>query len=323
MQYLRYPFFAALAIVTAAQWPAQAQAMEKVKVATTFLGLWDTSQPTFCKDRGEFAKAGLDVDITSTRGGSENVQAVTAGGMDIGYSPGTNSVLAAYMQGAKIKIISSEFIGGNDTYFYVRADSPLRSIDDIKGKSVAYPRPGGASEAVLLGLKAERHIDFNPVATGAMDATLTMVMTKQIDVGYSIVPNQLDLVNKGDIRVLFSGDDVKSQKDISGRAIIASTDFAQKRRATLVTFMKVLDNCIDWAYTHTDESSKAYAALNKIDASTAAKGMTFYKRSTLAFGPLIGWDEIVKQSIGAKFISAPPTPDQVKDLTDIVYTTAK
>lgn len=192
MLHLRHSSLVALAVATAWGSPVHAQAMEKVKVATTFLGLWDTSQPTFCKDRGEFSKAGLDVDVISTRGGSENVQAVTAGGMDIGYSPGTNSVLAAYMQGAKIKIISTEFIGQNDTYFYVRADSPLKTIDDIKGKSVAYPRPGGASEGVLLGLKAERHIDFNAVATGAMDATFTMVMTKQIDVGYSILPNQLD-----------------------------------------------------------------------------------------------------------------------------------
>ena len=206
---LRHSSWVALAIVTAWVSPAHAQAMEKVKVATTFLGLWDTSQPTFCKDRGEFSKAGLDVEVTSTRGGSENVQAVTAGGMDIGYSPGTNSVLAAYVQGAKIKIISTEFIGQNDTYFYVRADSPLKTIDDIKGKSVAYPRPGGSSEGVLLGLKAERQIDFKAVATGAMDATFTMVMTNQIDVGYSILPNQLDAVAKGDIRVLFSGDEVK------------------------------------------------------------------------------------------------------------------
>ena len=107
MRHLRYSFLVALAVATTWQSPVHAQAMEKVKVATTFLGLWDTSQPTFCKDRGEFSKAGLDVEVTSTRGGSENVQAVTAGGMDIGYSPGTNSVLAAYVQGAKIKIIST------------------------------------------------------------------------------------------------------------------------------------------------------------------------------------------------------------------------
>ena len=323
MRHLRYSFLVALAVATTWQSPVHAQAMEKVKVATTFLGLWDTSQPTFCKDRGEFSKAGLDVEVTSTRGGSENVQAVTAGGMDIGYSPGTNSVLAAYVQGAKIKIISTEFIGQNDTYFYVRADSPLKTVDDIKGKSVAYPRPGGSSEGVLLGLKAERQIDFKAVATGAMDATFTLVMTNQIDVGYSILPNQLDAVAKGDIRVLFSGDDVKKQRAISARTIIASADFVKNRRATLEKFMRVLDGCIDWAYAHEDESSKMYAALNKVDASTAAKALAFYKRSTLAFGPMLGWDDVVKQSLDAKFISAPPTPDQVKDLVDIVYTTRK
>src|SRR6185295_13251646 len=122
----------------------------------------------------------------STRGGSENVQAVTAGGMDIGYSPGTNSVFAAYKQGAKIKIISSEFIGQNDSYFYVPADSPLKTIDDIKGKTVAFSRPGGASEAILLALKAERKMEFTAVSTGALDATFTMTMSKQIDVGFSV-----------------------------------------------------------------------------------------------------------------------------------------
>jgi NitT/TauT family transport system substrate-binding protein len=298
---------------------ADAQTLEKVKVATTFLGLWDTSQPTFCKERGEFERAGLDVDVVSTRGGSENVQAVIAGGMDIGYSPGTNAVLAAYMQGAKIKIITSQFLGQNDTYFYVLADSPLKSIDDIKGKTVAFPRPGGAGEAILLALKAERHIDFNAVATGGMDATFTMVMTKQIDVGYSVPPNQLDAVEKKQIRVLFSGDDVKSLRDITGRVIIARSDFLESRRPVAVKFMQVLDKCIDWAYEHKDESAKMYAALNKIDANIASKGMAFYDRKTLKFGPITGLDAVIKQAVDAKFIESAPTDTQLKDLIDIVY----
>jgi NitT/TauT family transport system substrate-binding protein len=302
---------------------AEAQAQEKVKVATTFLGLWDTSQPTFCKDRGAFAKAGLDVEVTSTRGGSENVQAVTAGGMDIGFSPGTNAVLAAYMQGAKIKIISAEFLGQNDTFFYVPTGSPIKSIDDLVGKSVAFPRPGGAGEAILLALKAERHLDFNPVATGAMDATFTMTMTKQIDVGYSVPPYELDAVESGKIRVLFSGDDVKSQRDITGRVVIASDDFVKNHRATAVKFMQVLDQCIDWAYANKDDSSKMYATLNKIDAHIATKGMDFYKRSTLAFGSIAGLDAVIQQAIDAKFIDKAPTPAQLKDLVDIVYQTPK
>jgi NitT/TauT family transport system substrate-binding protein len=315
----------AFALATNLVWalPASSQTLEKVKVATTFLGLWDTSQPTFCKDRGEFQKAALDVEVVSTRGGSENVQAVTAGGMDIGFSPGTNAVLAAYGQGAKIKIISAEFMGQNDTFFYVPADSPIKTIDDVKGRSVSFPRPGGAGEAILLALKAERNIDFRAVATGGMDATFTMTMTKQIDVGYAVPPSQLDAVEKGQIRVVFSGDDVKSQRDLTGRVIIASADFLKNRRAVATKFMEVLDKCIDWAYANTAESAKMYAALNKIEPHIAEKGMQFYTRETLAFGPIKRLDAVMKQAVDHKFIDKPLTPDQIKELIDIIYTTRK
>lgn len=302
---------------------ASAQSMEKVKVATTFLGLWDTTQPTLCKDRGEFAKAGLDVEVVSTRGGSENVQAVLAGGMDIGYSPGTNSVLAAYRQGGRFKIISTEFIGQNDSFFYVPAASPLKSIDDIQGKTVAFSRPGGASEAILLALKAERKMDFKAISTGAMDATFTMTMTKQIDVGFSVPPSGLDAVEKGEIRVLFSGDDVKSQAQLTGRVIIASNDFVAKRRAVAMKFMETLDKCIDWAYANVGESSKSYAAWNKVTPSIAAKGLAFYKRDALSFGPIRGLDTLVEQAISGKFIDKPLTADEKKELIDILYTTKK
>lgn len=302
---------------------ASAQNLEKVKVSTTFLGLWDTSQPTYCKERGEFAKAGLDVEVTSTRGGSENVQAVVAGGHDIGYSPGTNAVLAAYLQGSKIKIVGSQFMGQNDTFFYVPADSPIKSIEDLKGKSVAFPRPGGASEGLLLSLKNERKLDFKPVATGGMDATFTMTMTKQVDVGYSIPPSGLDQVQSGKIRVLFSGDDVKSQRNLTGRVNIASADFIAKRRPVAVKFFEVLDQCINWAYANTAESAKWYAALNKVTPEIAQRGLAFYKRETLAFGPIRGMDEVMKGAVDGKFIEKPLSADQLKDLVDIVYTTKK
>jgi NitT/TauT family transport system substrate-binding protein len=301
--------------------PAGAQPMEKIRVATTFLGLWDTSQPTFCKDRGEFAKAGLDIEVNNTRGGSENVQAVVAGGMDIGYSPGTNAVLAAYRQGARIKIISAEFKGQSDTFFYVRADSPIKSIDDINGKVVAFPRPGGSSEALLLGLRNERKLDLKLVATGGMDATFTMTMTRQVDVGYAIPPAVLEAAEKGQVRIIFSGAEVRSQRDITNRVIVASAAFLKNRRAVASRFLEVLDRCIAWTYANPTESAKMYAALNKVAAPIAAKGISFYPRDTLVFGPPIGMDEVVRQAIENKFIDKPLSPDESRDLIDILYTT--
>ena len=299
--------------------PVTAHAAEKVKVVTSFLGLWDTSQPTFCKERGEFEKAGLDVDVISTRGGSENIQAVTAGGEDIGYSPGLNSVVAAYAGGAKIKIVSAEFKGQNDTYFYVPKDSPLKTINDIKGKTVAYPRPGGASEALLLSLKHDTGFDFKMVATGGLDATFTQTMTKQVDVGYSFPPYILNKVVGGEIRVLFSGEAVKSQRDLTQRVVIATGDMATKRRPVLKKFLEVLNGCIDWAYAHPDDAAKMYAAINKIDLAVAKKGMEFYKRDTLALGPLSGFDAMMQQAVETKVLSKPLTAEQEKDLVDIVY----
>lgn len=312
----------ALAQVTS---PASGQTMEKVKVATSFLGNWDTSQPTYCKERGEFAKAGLDVEVTNTRGGSENIQAVVAGGMDIGYSPGVNAVFAAYSQGAKIKVISAEFRGQNDTYFYVPKDSPIKSINDLRGgKTIAFPRPGGASEALVLALKQDFKLDdLKPVATGGLDATYTMTMTKQVDIGFSFPPSMLAAVEKGDVRILFSGDAVELQKNLTGRVNIANADFLKNKRAVVTKFMEVLDKCIDQAYANMEASAKWYGDLNKVELPIAKKALTFYDRSTLNFGPILGFDTVMKMAVDGKFISAPLTPEQTKDLIDIVYTTPK
>lgn len=300
-----------------------AQALEKVRVATTSLGLWDTSQPAFCQERGEFAKAGLDVEVSSTRGGSENVQAVVAGGLDIGFSPGIDAVIAAYAHGHKLKIVSSEGIGQDENFFYVPAASPIKTMADLNGKTVAFSRPGGATEAVLLDFKNEHKLDIKPKATGAMDATFTMVMTGQIDVGYAFPPSMLDQVAAGNIRVLFTGADVAKLKEVSGRVIIARGDYLKEHRDTVRKFLEVLDRCIDWSYAHPKDAAAMYGKMNKVSADVAEKGIAFYPREALRFGPLLSLDYIMQRATNAKFIDKPLSDAQVKDLVDIVYTTPK
>lgn len=299
-----------------------AQTLEKVKVASSFVGLWDTSQPLFCKERGDFARAGLDVDVAWTRGGAETVQAIVAGNADIAYSPGTNAVLAAYMRGAKIKIVGAQFTGQGGAFFYVPAKSSIKSIADLNGKTIAYPRPGGAMEALILAMRSDNKLDLKPVATGAMDATHTMVMTGQVDVGYAVVPSFLDKVENGTIRVLLSSDQIESQQNLTGRVNIASAEFVKNRRAVATKFFDVLDKCIDDSFANLDQSIKPYATINKIDEGVARRAITFYKREYMAFGPLKGLDETIAQALKDKFIDKPPTAEQLADLIDVVYTTS-
>ena len=316
----RFCCFSAAAVALVVQ-SSSAMAMEKVRVATTFLGLWDTSQPQFCKDRGEFEKAGLDVEISNTRGGSENVQSVVAGGMDIGYSPGVNSVLAGFMQDADIRIVSAQFTGQAGAFFYVPAASPIKSVDDLNGKTVAFSRPGGAMEGLLLAFKEEKKLDMQLVATGAMDATHTMVMTGQVDVGYSIVPALLDAVKKGNIRILFESSEVESRRHLTDRVNIASGEFLEKRRDVVTKFFQVLDGCIDWAYANLDEAAKMYADLNKIDLELAKEAVKFYSRDKLNFGQVQGFAESMELAIRDGFLKEPVPQEKVEELMDIVYET--
>ena len=120
--------------------------------------------------------------------------------------------------------------------------------------------------------------------------------------------------------MLFAGDDVKSQANITGRVIVVKADYLAKNRAVVAKFLETLDKCIDWADANHPDSSKFYGDLNKVDAKVAEKGIAFYNRKTLAFGPVKGIEQTMQQAVEGKFLTKPLTADELKDLIDIVYT---
>jgi NitT/TauT family transport system substrate-binding protein len=296
----------------------QAHSAEKVKVAAAFGTIWTSAQPAFCRDRGEFAKAGLDVEIFTTRGGSETVQAVITGGTDIGYGPGINAVIAASLQGAKIKVVAGYFKGQNDSFFYVPVDSPIKTIDDINNKSVAFSRPGSVSEQILLALKNERHLNFTAVSAGGLDTTFTMTMTRQVDVGYSIPPAVLDVVEKGQVRVVFTGDVVPSLRNITSRVTIARDDFINTRRPVATKFIQVLNGCIDWMYANPAPAAKMFGALNHVSDAIATRAISFYPREAMVFAPIAGFQESIQDALDNKFIDKMPTEAQIKNMMDLI-----
>lgn len=308
------------AAITAVGWShgAAAQGLQKVRIAAVGGNSWTTAQPGWCADRGELAKAGIEVELTKTRGGSETVQAVVSGAVDIGWGAGINASLSAFAQGGKIKIISSYFIGNADSFYYVPADSPIRSIDDLNGKSIAFSRPGSASETVLRDLISQTGFNIKSVAGGSLDAIFTMTMTKQVDVGYAFPPAAMDAWDKGEIRVLFNGDAVKSQANVSSRVNIASEAFLNNNRELATKFLRTVQSCMDWMYKNMDEGKKMFAEMNKLDLAVAEKALVFYPEDKLQFGPISGLDQAVADAVKDKFINEPLTEQQKKDIIDIL-----
>src|SRR6266566_7175737 len=164
--------------------PASAQ--ETFKVAIGQLGLWAVDAPRLGQRVGIFKKHGLVLDIFGTSGGGDTLQAVISGSADLTVGIGTASVLRAYAKGAPIRVIGANFTGAGDLYWYVRADSPIKRLEDASDRTtMAFSASGSSSHNVVLAFLQDLGVKAAPTATGTQPATLTQVMSGQIDIGWS------------------------------------------------------------------------------------------------------------------------------------------
>ena len=86
----------------------------------------------------EFAKDGIKVELVTFKGGSEATTALATGAIEFAYT-GNNPALRVAASGADVKLIGlSSYVRAGGSYIVVKTDSPLKTLQDLKGKKVAY-----------------------------------------------------------------------------------------------------------------------------------------------------------------------------------------
>src|SRR6476661_9732672 len=128
----------ALATVMLLGAAAGASADDKIKLAIGQRGNWDTSVSEVGQRAGIFKKHGLVLEILYTQGSGETQQPVISGNVDIGVAVGVMGTLSSFSKGAPVRVIGAETTGAHDLFWYVRADSPIKSLKDTEGKTIAY-----------------------------------------------------------------------------------------------------------------------------------------------------------------------------------------
>src|SRR3954470_10983006 len=190
---------AALTVSLLAASPAPAA--DLLKIASPQRGSWEGSVPELGQQQGIFKKHGLELDILYTAGGGETLQAVISGAVDVGLSAGTLAILGAFQKGAPIRIIGASSTGSRELFWYVTADSAVQSMHDANDKTIAYSTAGSSTNIAVLRFIDEYRLNAKPVATGDVSATITQVMTRQVDVGWSVAPFNLKPLEEGKIRI--------------------------------------------------------------------------------------------------------------------------
>ena len=244
MRQLLQRVLAVLALALAA--PAFGQ--DTLKLAIGQRGNWDTSVAEVGQRIGIFKKHNLVLELLYTQGGGETQQAVISGSVDIGVAAGVMGVMSAFSKGAPVRVIGAETTGAQDLFWYVPANSPVKSLKDTDGKTIAYSTNGSSTNGIVTAFVKQFDLKAKPVATGGPSSTLTQVMSGQVDVGWSAPPFGLDQLDDKKIRIIASGNDAMVFKGQTVRLLIANAQFLQSKKAVVDRFMKAYRETVDAMY---------------------------------------------------------------------------
>jgi NitT/TauT family transport system substrate-binding protein len=307
-------FAVLLASVTAS--PTFAQ--DKLKLAIGQIDAWSNQVPTLGMHAGIFQKHGIVLENFGTQGAGETIQAVISGSADIGIGVGTPGAMRAFSKGGPVRVLAAAYTGVDDIYWFAPADSPIKNVKDITEKhTIAYSTNGSTSDSVLRALVEQYDLKAKRTATGGPPATLTMAMSGQVDVGWSVAPFGLKELSAKTIRVIMRGRDVPSMRNQTVRVEIVNTDVLKQRHGVIVRFMRAFRETLDWMYSN-PEAVRAYAAhMRMTEDLVQLQRDEFNPKDALNPDKLSDIELVMQDAVAGKFLEKPLTSEQIAEFIQI------
>ena len=309
---------AVVALVAPLMLPLPAAAQETLKVAIGQINNWENQAPTLGQDAGIFKKHNLKVEAFGTQGAGETIQAVVSGSADLGAGVGVAGVMRAFSKGAPVRILLPAFTGTGDLFWYVKADSPIKSLKDATASNtIAYSTSGSSSNNIVVAFGQELGAKAKPTATGGPPATFTQVMTGQIDIGWSAPPFGIKEIKEGKIRIIARGSDIPSLRGQTVRAIIVNANALKEKHDAIMRFAKGYREAVDWMYAD-PKALQMYSEKVKQPVEILAESMKeFQPKSALQTEKMADLDGAVKDAVTLKFLEAPLTKEQLAEFLQI------
>jgi NitT/TauT family transport system substrate-binding protein len=304
---------AAIAMATLA---APAAADDAVKMTIGQRGNWDTAITHLGDKAGIFKKHGLQLEMIYTSGSGETLQPVISGSVDLGLAVGTLGAMAAYAKGAPVRIIGAQATGAAD-YWYAK-NPAIKTLKDTNGHTIAFSTNGSSTNSVVRAFIDEFKLTAKPQATGNPSATLTAVMTDQVDVGWAAPPFGLKEMDEGKIHLVARATDAALVRGQTIRVLVANADALVKRKEVIERFMKAYRESIDYLYSSNPQVMKDYAEFARVPEPLAKRVRDeFFPKSLVNPDQIHGLDTLIPEAVNLKFIPAPLTKEQIVELIQI------
>ncbi len=296
----------------------QASAEDTLKLVIGQINNWENQAPTLGQDAGIFKKHGLILENTGSQGAGETIQAVITGSADIGAGVGAAGIMRAFAKGAPVRILAPMFTGTGDLFWYVRSDSKIKSLKDATPETtIAYSTNGSSSNNIVVAFISELGAKAKPTATGGPPATLTAVMSGQIDIGWAAPPFGLQEIKDGKIRIVARGSDVPSLRGQTVRTLIVNANSLKTKHDAIMRFMDAYREAVDWMYSDPKAvemySKKIYRSVELLKELMAK----FQPKEALQTDKFADLDGAIADAVKLKFLEKPLTKEQIAEMMQI------
>ncbi len=203
--------------------------------------------------KGYLEEEGITVKLTEFQDGPTIIAAMESGSIDIGYIGQGAHKLAI---NGKATIFALSHISNGDALI---GGKGITSIEDLKGKKVAYSS-GSSSEDILLNSLTKAGMTMDDIQAVDMDASaiVTAMLSGGVDAAATWSPNSLKILDEMPEATKLTDNLTFSDKTVSLASWIAMPDYAKGNRDILVRFTRALFKAMDYA---ADENQQETAEL--------------------------------------------------------------
>lgn len=276
-------------------------AQEKIKLSYSSI---DTTNSVYfvAQERGFYKKHGLDAEQIFIPSTTTSVTSLLAG--DVNVANASGGAIASAAVGGVSLVTAACYI--NTLPYELVVQESLKSVEELKGKSIGISRVGSASDTaahvLIKGLGLEPIKDVPIIQVGGAPERAAAFRTGRI-VGFPSPPGIINLAKGMAHKVLISTADLPKRFEFPYICINMTRSYLNARRDTVKKVVMALIDAAHFFKTRKEETKKIIAKFSKQDnaeylESSYIAMAKLYERVPLVTRP--GMEEQIKEALARK-----------------------
>jgi NitT/TauT family transport system substrate-binding protein len=314
---LKRPIFLALVIalgVGGAAAPAAAD--DPVRVGKAAANAWTFTTLEIGKEAGLFKAQGLDIEIFALAGDAKLQQAMASDSID--FALGSGPSMAFSVKGSPVIAVAAFAAEPRNLSVVVGADSPIKTVKDLKGKTLSVTTKGSLTEWLAKRLAIAEGWGPDGITTaalGAFETSLAALRTHQIDGLMTALESGYALEEKKEGHVIT--DMGRYAPKFITHVVFARKQLVEQKPEFVRRFLKGFFATIAYMKANRDKTIDISAVVLNLDKATMARVYDYEISMFIDDGT---FDPEAVKTIKDSLVEMGTLPDKPND--DQIFTTA-